>query len=103
MPHIQEALSQRIRSLQSELQAVTDDQGRAFRYRWVNGKAIFEREVLALHRSLRRGLIAYLLDSRILAIVSAPIIYLGVIPFTLLDVFLALFKPSAFQFTEFQR
>src|SRR5258708_3814699 len=78
---IQEDLSQRIRSLEKELQAALDEKERAFRYRWERGKAKFEDEVLSQHRKLKLWLPSYIRQSRFLAVVTAPIIYLGFIPF----------------------
>ena len=96
MAHIQEDLSQRIRSLQKELQTTLEQKEKAFRYHWYNGKARFESGVISEHRILKQGLAAYLLQSRFLAVVTAPIVYLGVVPFGLLDLFLALYQDLCF-------
>ncbi|MEP7352598.1 MAG: hypothetical protein ABI824_05145 [Acidobacteriota bacterium] len=96
MPQIQQALSQRIGALEKELRAALEEKEQAFRYSWVKGKARFETEVLAQHKNLKSGLLSYVLDSRILAIVSAPVIYGGVIPFALLDLFLFVFQGICF-------
>lgn len=56
MSHIQDDLSQRIRSLERELQAALEDKEHAFRYHWVNGKARFEKEVLSHHSELKSGI-----------------------------------------------
>jgi hypothetical protein len=93
---IQEDLSQRIRVLEKELQTALAEKEQAFRYRWIKGRAKFEEAALTQHRSLKFGLLSYILKSRILAVLSAPIIYLGVIPFCLLDLFLALFQGVCF-------
>jgi hypothetical protein len=89
MTPIHEALSNRIKSLEKELERVLDE-------RWANGKTRFEPAVIAEHRSLKLGLPAYILQSRFLAFVTAPIIYSGVIPFALLDLFLTVFQGICF-------
>ena len=96
MAHIQEDLSQRIRSLQKELQMTLEEKEKAFRYHWHKGKARFESEVISEHRGFKQGLTSYLLQSRFLAVLTAPIIYLGVAPFALLDLFLVLYQGICF-------
>jgi len=84
---IQEDLSQRIKSLEKELEAALDEKEREFRYRWERGKAKFEEEILSQHRKLKLWLPSYIRQSRFLAVVTAPVLYLGFIPFFLLDLF----------------
>lgn len=96
MSQIQDDLSQRIQILERELEAALEEKERAFRYRWVAGKARFEKEVLSHHRQLKLGLPSYLLHSRILVLLTAPVIYLGVIPFVLLDIFLLFYQGICF-------
>jgi hypothetical protein len=93
---IQEDLSQRIRSLQKELQAALEEKERTFGYHWDRGKAKFDEDVLAQQRKLKVWLPSYILHSRFLALVTAPIIYLGFIPFCVLDLFLALYQGICF-------
>ena len=96
MSQIQEDLSQRIRSLEKELQTALEEKERAFRYHWDHGKIKFEEEVLSEHRKLKRWLPSYILHSRFLVLVTAPVIYLGFIPFCLLDLFLVLYEGICF-------
>ena len=96
MAHIQDDLSQRIRSLQKEFQVTLEEKETAFRYHWHEGKAKFGSGVISEHRKLKQGLAAYLSESRLLAVVTAPIIYLGIVPFALLDLFLALYQGICF-------
>jgi hypothetical protein len=89
MTPIQEVLSTRIKSLEQELERVLEE-------RRGHGKTHFEPEVLAEHRSFKLGLPSYLLQSRILAYVTAPIIYAGIVPFCLLDLFLTVYQGICF-------
>jgi hypothetical protein len=100
MGRIHEDLSHRIRILEKELQTALEDKGRAFRYRWIRGKAKFEEEILAQHRALKLGVVPYVLGARILAVLSAPLIYLGIVPFGLLDLFLLVFQAICFRVYE---
>jgi hypothetical protein len=92
----QEDLHQRIKTLQDELQIALEEKERAFRYFWVKGKAKFEEEVLSQHRTLKYGLPSYILHSRFLAVITAPVIYFGFFPFLFLDVFLAIYQGVCF-------
>jgi hypothetical protein len=94
--HIQEDLSQRIRSLEKELGTTLGEKGKAFRYNWRKGKAKFESGVISEHRKLKQGLAAYLSESRLLAVVTARMVYLGIVPFGFLDLFLILYQGICF-------
>jgi hypothetical protein len=96
MSLIQEDLAERIKTLEKELRAALEDKERAFHYHRVNGKARFDIETLAQHRKLKFALPSYILNSRFLVVVSAPIIYLGVIPFAMLDIFLTVYQGICF-------
>ena len=67
-----------------------------FHYRWVDGRAVFENEVLSEHRKLKTGLIAYVAHGRPANVLTAPVMYFGVVPFFLLDLFLALYQAVCF-------
>ncbi len=96
MTKTQEDLSQRIRSLERELQTALEEKERMFRYRWEHGKARFEGEALARHHELKLWLPYYVLHSRFFVLVTAPVIYVGFVPFLLLDLFLLLFQGVCF-------
>ena len=96
MAQIQTDLSQRIRSLERELHTALEEKERAFRYHIDHGKAKFEEGVLAEHRKLKTWLPSYIRHSRFLVIMTAPLIYVGFIPFSLLDIFLAFFQGICF-------
>ena len=96
MSQIQADLSQRIKSLEKELQTALDEKERAFRYSWVRGKATFQKEVLSEHRELKYWLPSYIRDSSFLTILTAPVIYFGIIPFAFLDLFLTIYQGICF-------
>jgi hypothetical protein len=97
MLQIQDDLARRIQTLEKELRSAVEEREQAFRYRWNKGKAVFEKEVLAEHGRLKSGLLAYIFGGRIMAILTAPVIYLGVIPFAFVDLFLAVFQATCFR------
>jgi hypothetical protein len=96
MTKIQADLSQRIKSLERELQIALEEKEREFQYSWIRGKAKFEEATLAEHRKLKHWLPSYIRDSRILAIVTAPVIYAVIIPFSLLDLFVTVYQTICF-------
>ena len=89
-------LSDRIKSLEKELASVLAEKERAFEYAVVQGKARFEEAVLKRHREQKRWLPSYLLQGRFLAYLTAPIIYSGIVPFFLLDLFLTVYQGICF-------
>jgi hypothetical protein len=94
--HIQDELSERIKTLEKDLEAALAQKERAFQFRWAKGKVKFEEAVLAEHRKLKSSLAGYVLDSRFLAILTAPVIYMGVVPFLLVDLFLIVYQAICF-------
>jgi hypothetical protein len=93
---IQDELTKRIKTLEKELEAAREEMERTFQFRWFRGEVQFEAAVLAEHRSLKSSLGRYVLDSRFLAILTAPVIYCGVVPFFLLDLFLGVYQAICF-------
>ena len=96
MTPIQEDLASRIKSLEKELQSVLAEKEQAFEYQWTKGKARFEESVLQKHRTHKTWLPTYLLQGRFLAYLTAPIIYSGIVPFGLLDLFLTIYQGICF-------
>ncbi len=96
MAHIQDQLTQRIKTLEKELEAALEQKERAFQFRWAKGKVKFEEAVLAEHRKLKSSLARYVLDSTFLTIFTAPVIYIGIVPFILVDLFLILYQTICF-------
>ena len=96
MPEIHEDLARQIKTLEKELQAAPEGKEQEFRYRWANGKAIFEKEILSEQRKFKAGLVSYVVHSRIFTIVTAPVVYSGIVPFGLLDLFLAIYQTVCF-------
>lgn len=96
MTNLQDELTKRIRTLEKDLEAARDEMDRTFQFHWSKGKVQFEATVLAEQRRLKSSLARYIIDSRFLAILTAPVIYFGVVPFFLLDLFLGLYQAICF-------
>jgi hypothetical protein len=94
--HIHDELTQRIKALEKDLEAALEEKERAIQFRWAKGKVKFEEAVLAEHRKLKSSLGRYVLDSTFLTILTAPVIYIGIVPFVFVDLFLVLYQAICF-------
>lgn len=75
-------------TLQEELYRASDQ----LQFRFHNGKVVFERELKARNKAFKTGLIAYIRNARLLVILTAPAIYLLIIPFVMLDIFVNFYQ-----------
>ena len=82
----------RIEVLQNELE---QEYGRA-RDEWTQRKAELAEEFLRQQRRYKTGLFRFLVRSRLLVILTSPIIYAGWIPFLLMDLFITLYQSICF-------
>jgi hypothetical protein len=65
-------------------------------YELRNGKVWFSKEIQREHDKLKTSLVRYVLQSRFLAILTAPFIYAVIIPFVLLDLFVSVYQAVCF-------
>ena len=70
-----EALLERIRQLQDEIEAEIHRGRERFRYRLENGRVVFEAEMRQRHRAFRVKLSTFLRQARPMVIITAPVIY----------------------------
>jgi len=89
-------LSEHIRRLEDEIEAELKRRRIALRADFEDRKVRFEAEVLAAQRRLKRGLLGYLIGSPPLVVLTAPLIYAGILPLLLLDGFLSLYQAICF-------
>jgi hypothetical protein len=82
----------RIEVLQNELE---HEYGKA-RAEWARKRAELADEFLRQQRRYKTGLFRFLARSRLLVILTSPIIYAGWIPFLLMDAFVTLFQAICF-------
>lgn len=94
-PRISE-LVDRIKLLESELDAELARRGAELRYGMEHGRAAFEEELLRRHRELRQKLLPYILGANPLVVLTAPVIYAGVVPFLVLDLFVTVYQAVCF-------
>ena len=89
--HIDELLA-RIDALQNEL----EEEYRKTREEWTQKKAELADEFLRQQRRYKTGLFRFLIRSRLLVVLTAPVIYAGWIPFLLMDLFVTLYQAICF-------
>lgn len=89
-------LMARIKALEDELEEAFDEQRAALNMRIEHGRAVFDKEVQRRHAALRTGLLQYIVGSRPLIVLTAPVIYAVIIPFVLLDLFVTIYQAVCF-------
>ncbi|MPZ37015.1 MAG: hypothetical protein GEU95_02945 [Rhizobiales bacterium] len=94
-PHIV-ALTEKIRILEAELEAELAQRRAELRVGLEKGRAFFEEEILRRHRELRTRLSTYVLNARLLVILTAPVIYALIVPLVLLDLFVTIYQAVCF-------
>jgi len=94
--NIHDELTERIKNLERDLEAALEEKHQALQFQWAKGKVKFETAVLSEHKKLKSSLHRYVLDSTFLTILTAPVIYVGVIPFAMLDLFLVIYQAICF-------
>ncbi len=90
-------LLQGIKTLEAELEVELARRRIELNFVVQKGKIRFEHIVIARHRAARMGLARYLLESRPLMFVSAPLIYSLIVPFALLDAFVTVYQALCFR------
>ncbi len=94
-PQINELIG-KIKLLESELDAELAKRGAELRFGLEHGRVAFEEELLRRHRELRQKLLPYVFGARPLVMLVAPVIYAGIVPFVLLDLFVSVYQAVCF-------
>ncbi|NJD92419.1 MAG: hypothetical protein FIA91_13085 [Geobacter sp.] len=96
MPHQIDELISRIRELQEELEVEFRKKREEFNFIIEEKRVRFAEEVARQQRRLKTGWIRYLATARPLNLLTAPVIYAGLGPFLLLDLFLSAYQLICF-------
>ena len=89
-------LIERIKTLEEELETEFEKKREEFHLIIEEKRIRFAQEVMEQQRRLKTGAIRYIVDAQPLAILSAPVIYAGLIPFLLLDIFVTSYQAICF-------
>lgn len=90
------ALLDRIKALESELDAEMARQRAKLQVGLERGRIVFEQELLRRHRELQVSLVRYITHARLLVVITAPFIYALIVPLVLLDLFVSLYQAVCF-------
>jgi hypothetical protein len=90
------SLVDRIRVLEGELDAELAKRSADLRHGIEHGRVAFEAELLRRHADLRQKLLPYIFHANPLIALTAPIIYAGIVPFVLLDLFMTIYQTICF-------
>jgi hypothetical protein len=90
------ALIDKIRVLEGELDAELAMRSAKLRIGLEHGRIAFEEELLRRHRELRQRLLPYLFGANPLVMLVSPVIYAGIVPLLLLDLFVSIFQAVCF-------
>lgn len=82
----------KIKELEGELLREIEKKEQEFYYHIQKKKVQFEEKVWKQHRKLVKRIHRYLIEARILSILSAPVIYLCLVPAVLMDAVISLFQ-----------
>jgi len=85
-------LLDRIRALEVELEAEMARRRANLRIGLERGRIVFEQEILRRHRELKTRLSTYVLRANPMIVLTAPVIYAGIVPFVLLDLFVTVYQ-----------
>jgi hypothetical protein len=81
----------------SRVPATGGEGARGYLHRLEEGRVLFEKEILRIHRELRVTLARNILNASIMHdIITAPVIYSLIIPFSLLDLFVTVYQRICF-------
>ncbi len=91
-----DALTQRLREIEHEIETELTKRREALRFRFERSKIVFEHDVGALQRAIRTKASHYFFKANPLIVLTAPVIYSLIIPFVLLDLFVMAYQAICF-------
>lgn len=94
-PTIDELLA-RIHELETQIETEIQSRREALHADFETRKIRFEQEIVAAHKRLKAGLLSYIWHSSLLTILTAPVIYSGIVPLAMMDLFVTLYQAICF-------
>lgn len=91
-----QVLLNRLRDIEAELEAKLVERREELAYRLEEKRIVFETGVLAQHRRIKTGIIRFIRQSPVLALVTAPVVYALIVPLVCLDAFVWLYQRVCF-------
>jgi hypothetical protein len=91
------AIVDRIRGLEAELEMRIAEERAEMGERLDKGRAELDRDLEAMHRSLRVGVLRYISEAQLSVILTAPVIYALLLPFAFLDLSVSIYQAICFR------
>jgi hypothetical protein len=91
-----DALMERLRSVESEIEAELTRRREALRFRIENRRIIFEQDVKRLHHTIKTNAARYFIDANPLIVLTAPAIYSLIVPIALADLWVMAYQAICF-------
>jgi hypothetical protein len=89
-------LIEQMRGLEAQTQVEFDRRREDFAFTVEKRRIRFSEEVAELQRGLKTGVFKYVTGSTLLKVITAPVIYAGVVPMLLVDLFLLVYQSICF-------
>ena len=89
-------LMEKLRSVEAEIETELTKRREELRFRIENKRIVFAEEVLRIQRAIKVRASRYVLDANPLMILSAPVIYLLVVPIALVDLWVMAYQAICF-------
>jgi len=90
-------LLEEMRDIQEQIEQLLDSARVTFRYSVENGRVRISREVRELQRRYRVSSLRYLVDARLLSMLTAPVIYSMILPIVIVDLGFSLYQQVCFR------
>lgn len=91
-----DSMIEKIRELESALEAEFAKRSAGLRFGLEHGRVVFEEELRRRHLELKTNVFRYITRARLVVILTAPVIYALIIPFVLLDLFVSVYQAICF-------
>ena len=97
MPSRVDELLERLARLEHELELELNRTQANWHYRIEAGRVRFEHEVRRAHQRLKQSIPRFLRESRLINLLTAPIIYSMIVPIALLDLWISVYQAICFR------
>jgi hypothetical protein len=91
-----DVLLEKLKSVESEIEAELTRRREALRFRIENRKIIFEQDVKRLHRTIKIRSSRYFIDANPLIVLTAAVIYSLIVPIALMDIWVMAYQAICF-------
>jgi hypothetical protein len=89
-------LMEKLRSVESEIEAELTKRREELRFRFEKRRIVFEEDIKRIHRAIKTRSSRYFIDANPLMVLTAPVIYSLLLPVVLLDLFVMAYQAVCF-------